>query len=292
MLGKVFGFGRALGLVTLLFVELCLLIAFRPLFWVIESLGGGDLSLADRFMSLMTRGLIIVSGVSINVTRPLSHSALVSRPPSRVVFMYNHCSNYDPIIMQCLQSYKLRYIYKKELSRIPLFGWVLRLYNHLAIDRKNLADAVACLDSAASRIAKEGCNCAIAPEGTRSRTGELLPFKKGPFHLAVAANATIVPVIIRGAYDLLPPRSKLPRGGAVNVEYLDPIKPPPPSGSGGSEHVDAVLKQVRDAFEKALSEEGKRKAPPIERRSWAARTLPSLCWLALLSLGYLRYFHR
>jgi 1-acyl-sn-glycerol-3-phosphate acyltransferase len=141
---------------------------------------------------------------------------------TRTIFMYNHTSNLDPVIVQSVVATK--FVYKKELSMVPIFGWVLYLYNNVSIDRKDRKKAIESLNAAVKRVVDKNQSVAISPEGTRSKSGELQEFKKGPFHLARQAKARIVPVVIEGAHALLPPKSVLLSGGCVRVTLLEPIE--------------------------------------------------------------------
>ncbi|HJU83055.1 MAG TPA: lysophospholipid acyltransferase family protein [Holophagaceae bacterium] len=123
-----------------------------------------------------------------------------------VVFVGNHASLFDPPLMiSTLPSHPV-FIAKRELALVPFLGWVIWLADFIFIDRGRLERAKASLASAVRRV-HEGQSVVVFPEGTRSRSGELLPFKKGSFLLAKEAGAEVVPVAIHGGSVILPPGS-------------------------------------------------------------------------------------
>lgn len=127
-------------------------------------------------------------------------------PNKRYIVMSNHRSHYDiPLIVLSLPG-SIRMLTKKELLKVPIWGAGLKAGEFVAIDRKNLKQAKK--DLARARAAMEsGIVLWIAPEGTRSRTGRLGPFKKGGFIMAIESGVTIIPVGIRGSEKVLPPKT-------------------------------------------------------------------------------------
>jgi len=139
------------------------------------------------------------------------------------IFMVNHQSNIDiPILVQSLIRFQLRWIAKKELLWVPLFGWAMWASKHITVDRSDPLDAVKSLERAKRRIAA-GISIVVFPEGTRSRDGRLLPFKKGGFLLAAKTRTRIVPVTIVGSAILLPAGAWRLRAGAIDVFVDKPI---------------------------------------------------------------------
>jgi 1-acyl-sn-glycerol-3-phosphate acyltransferase len=135
----------------------------------------------------------------------------------KYVFMVNHQSNVDiPVLINSLTQFQLRWIAKKELLWVPFFGWAMWASKHIAIDRTNPLGAVKTLERAKERIAA-GISVVVFPEGTRSRDGKLLRFKKGGFLLAVQTGTPIVPVTINGSGALLPSGDWRLRPGTIEV---------------------------------------------------------------------------
>lgn len=172
-------------------------------------------------------------------------------PDVPVVFMYSHASNLDPLAIGAVAPCPLRFIGKKAIFLIPLFGWLFMLYGHIPIDRHNRESAIESLKSAARSVRRSKASIAISPEGTRSVTGHLQKFKKGPFHLAAHTRMPIVPVIINDAYDLMPVGHILPHSGVLTIRYLEPIMPP--EGNDPID-VDHLSRTVRVAMLQGLSE--------------------------------------
>jgi 1-acyl-sn-glycerol-3-phosphate acyltransferase len=142
-----------------------------------------------------------------------------------------------------------RFIAKKQLAAIPLFGWAMRAGRFIFIDRQNSVSARLSIAEAARRI-RAGQSVVLFPEGTRSRDGRLGPFKKGGFHLAVDSGADIVPLAIRGTRELMPRGSLLIRAGAVSLDIDEPI----PTAGLSPEAVDALLDRARGRIAEMLGQ--------------------------------------
>jgi 1-acyl-sn-glycerol-3-phosphate acyltransferase len=124
----------------------------------------------------------------------------------KIIIISNHESLLDiPIIYAGLTG-PIRMVAKKELSRVPIWGRAMKLADVPLIDRKNKKEAVKSLQFAGSLLEK-GIKIWIAPEGTRTRDGQLQKFKKGAFVMAIQTGATIIPVGIKGAYDIMPAKT-------------------------------------------------------------------------------------
>jgi 1-acyl-sn-glycerol-3-phosphate acyltransferase len=136
------------------------------------------------------------------------------------VFIANHQSIVDIWVMLGLVPSNTRFVAKQELFRIPIFGWALATTGCIPVNRANRAEAIRSLGVAAERI-RAGRSVVLYPEGTRSRDGSLQPFKKGAFHLALAAGVPVVPVAITGSFGVVPPRTLRVRPGRVDV-WIDP----------------------------------------------------------------------
>jgi 1-acyl-sn-glycerol-3-phosphate acyltransferase len=165
------------------------------------------------------------------------------------VVMSNHASHYDvPILFQSWPS-TIRMVAKTELYRVPVFGAAMTAAGFIEIDRSNRDRAIASLNVARERLAK-GISVWIAPEGTRSRTGEIGTFKKGGFVLAMETELPILPVGIAGSRDILPAGTRaVQRGVRVHVVLGKPIAPPPLSSRNDSR--DRLMAEVRTAIEAA-----------------------------------------
>jgi len=144
------------------------------------------------------------------------------RRTASCILMPNHQSNFDiPVLLGCLPV-QFRWLAKKELFNIPLFGRSMRGCGYISIDRSDRRAAFKSLATAAQRI-RQGVSVLIFPEGTRSRDGRILPFKKGGFVLAVDAGVPVVPIVIHGTRRIMPKGRFLVQSGPVVMKILPPI---------------------------------------------------------------------
>jgi 1-acyl-sn-glycerol-3-phosphate acyltransferase len=144
--------------------------------------------------------------------------------PSRaVVFCSNHESNVDPpVLFQALHR-RLHILFKAELKKLPILGKVMVAGGFVPVEREKKEASMASIDMAADSI-RAGNSFLIFPEGTRSRTSELLPFKKGGFIMAIKAQAPIVPVAVSGGRESMHKGSWLVRPVMVDVRIGKPIE--------------------------------------------------------------------
>jgi 1-acyl-sn-glycerol-3-phosphate acyltransferase len=170
-------------------------------------------------------------------------------PEQPYVFMVNHASSLDIWAMFVVIPRRVRMIAKKQLARIPLFGWGMWAGRFIFIDRQNGVAARRSIDEAGRRI-HDGESVLIFPEGTRTRDGTLGPFKKGGFYLAAKAGVPIVPVALRGTRELMPRGSYLLRSGTVKAIIGEAI-----ATQGLSDEERATLdERVRSVVEAMLAE--------------------------------------
>ena len=159
------------------------------------------------------------------------------------VFMANHQSSFDIFTLIAGLPVSFKFILKRELLKIPLFGLVLRKMHYIAIDRKNRAVAIKTINKAVS-ILREGESILIFPEGTRSRDGQLLPFKKGGFHLAIKSKCDIVPISISGSREIL--RKKGTMKGKRTI--IMAIGRPVPVTVYSEDNITGLIDSVREAI--------------------------------------------
>ncbi len=129
----------------------------------------------------------------------------------------NHVSQFDIVVLTAITPVSIGYVAKKELFSVPFLGWLMKANGHIPIDRSSGKKAIKSI-IAAAEIVREGNNIVIFPEGTRSRDGDLLPFKKGVFHLCTRTGVPLVPVYILGTYDVMKPDSLAVHPGKVYVK--------------------------------------------------------------------------
>lgn len=173
--------------------------------------------------------------------------------PSRTyVVMSNHQSHYDVAILYYVLGGNVRMVAKKELFDLPVFGRAIREAGFVSVDRGNTERAIASLARAKEHLAA-GTHLWIAPEGTRSPTGELLPFKKGGFHIALDMHAPVLPITIRGTREVLRAKGFRSRPGVeVEVTIHPAIEPERHAGLDRKAARDALMADVERAIASAL----------------------------------------
>lgn len=184
------------------------------------------------FSQRMIRLLMLAIGV-----RVFAHGTEHLDPDKGYVYMVNHSSFLDPFVLGARIPQFLVGVEKAENFKIPIYGWIIRWWGHVAIVREDREKALAAIESAKKTVLN-GTSIAIAPEGTRSRDGRVAPFKKGGFHLAKGAHAQIVPVSIEGVHDVNPDRKFRLRTGVVHVTFHPPIDAEAPE-------LDELIETVR-----------------------------------------------
>ena len=167
---------------------------------------------------------------------------------SPAIYITNHTSLLDVLIAMWLCPLGGCGIAKKEIARIPFFGWAYWLSGHLLIDRGDREGAIAALEATAEVVRRHRLSIWIWPEGTRSRDGRLLSFRKGFAHLAIATGLPVVPVVLHGAHLRLPDRSFRLMPGALEVEVMEPID----TRSWKRETLDEHVEQVHEIVRRAL----------------------------------------
>jgi 1-acyl-sn-glycerol-3-phosphate acyltransferase len=165
------------------------------------------------------------------------------------LYCINHRSNVDVVAFEALfpRCPKLRGLYKAEVGKIPVLGRAMRLVGFVPVDRANRASAVASVDAAASRLAA-GDSFIIAPEGTRARGEQMLPFKKGGFVMAIKAQVPVVPVALHGTAEAMPRGRFWVKPGVVHVEVGAPI----PTTGLTLDDRDRLMETVRARMEAML----------------------------------------
>lgn len=166
-------------------------------------------------------------------------------PCGTYVFMSNHASNLDPPILVPLIPRRTSVLVKKELYRIPIFGTAMRLASLVPVDRTDREKAIESLREG-EKVLLAGINMMVFVEGTRSPDGRLLPFKKGPFYLAMESRTPIVPVTIIGTHQLQPKGQMFWKSGEVRIVFHRPID------CCVDDDRDALIAKVRDAIASAL----------------------------------------
>ena len=171
----------------------------------------------QRCMHECCRNILRWSGVTVVVHDPRRMSETEG-----YVYMSNHVSWYDIFALAAVIP-RYTWIAKAELARIPLFAQAARAAGIIFIDRDNLKAAFESYKVAAVHV-QRGRSVVICPEGTRGLAYHLRPFNKGPFVLAIASGAPIIPTLVYGTREVMPKGSFLIRGGTVHIHFLDPVE--------------------------------------------------------------------
>lgn len=209
------------------------------------------LALALRWKGLLyilghigVRLALVTSGISFRVHHrervPLDHA---------VVFCSNHQSNVDPPVLFEALHPRMHILYKHEIDQIPLLARAFRLGGFIPVDRRNREASMRSIETGARSI-QSGNSFLIFPEGTRSRTDELLPFKKGGIHMAILAQAPILPIAITGGRAAMQKGSWLIRPVTIDINVGEPI----PTAGMTSDNRDALITEVRARIEALLRE--------------------------------------
>ena len=170
---------------------------------------------AHKVANLWARMLLWLTSTRVNVIG--RENVLLGKPQ---IFMANHQSDFDILIVMAHIPGQFCWIAKKELFKIPIFGRAMRSAGYIEIDRQNHEKAMKSLDEAAQKI-REGKSVVTFPEGTRSKDRTIKPFKQGLFHLAIKAGVPIVPISIIGAHEIMPKRTLQVRPGKITM-IIDP----------------------------------------------------------------------
>lgn len=174
--------------------------------------------MADPAPRRWARGILRAAACSVKV-EGLGH--LREEGPQIVVA--NHQSWFDVFALAAHLPVRYRFVAKKELRRIPIFGPAWQAAGHVSIDRDDLSSAIEALEEAADGIQKEAVTVVMFPEGTRSPTGELLSFKKGAFVLAIQARVPVVPIAVLGTHEIMPKGSWRITPGEITLRIGEPL---------------------------------------------------------------------
>ncbi|HWC18203.1 MAG TPA: lysophospholipid acyltransferase family protein [Terriglobales bacterium] len=172
-------------------------------------------------------------------------------PDATYIFMCNHVSNLDPPILIPKLPRRTSVLVKKELFQVPVLGRAMLMGDLVPVDRRNREAAVNSMKHA-EEVMGRGLNMTVFPEGTRSPDGRLLPFKKGPFYLAIDSGIPVVPVTILGSEALMPKGSTTIHPGTVRLVFHQPISPM--QFSGKEELIAAVRQAVSSELPASLRE--------------------------------------
>ncbi len=218
--------------------EIILVTAFMAVMVILVSFvtKGGDT--AHNIARIWAKCILALSNIKVSV-KGLSNL----KPGRSYIYMPNHMSNFDIPVLQAYLPVQFRWLAKAELYKIPIFGYAMKRAGYISIDRFNRKSAIESLNKAA-KIIRDGVSIIIFPEGTRSRTNKIQPFKKGGFFLAVDSGVPIIPIIIRGTERIMPKKQMSIKPGNVTLEITRPIN----SSDYTRKTKDDLMEKVRDIF--------------------------------------------
>lgn len=175
----------------------------------------------------------------------VNRSPLVKKDTS-YVFVANHQSAYDIFSIYGFLGYQYKWMMRKALTNIPFIGWACRAAGHILVDTKTAAGIKATITDAEKKL-QGGVSLVVFPEGRRTNTGKMGPFKSGAFRLAVEFGLPIVPVTIDGAYRVMPRNTFNVTPGTITLTVHDPIMP-----STDGFNIVQVSDECRVAIQSAL----------------------------------------
>jgi len=231
-----------LASLTLLFT-IVLLSVPAALFCIPWAILTGNVSPLYKSAMAIIRTAFHLGGIRIIAT------GLETVPPGTAcIFMANHVSNLDPPALLPFIPGRTSAFVKRPLMRIPILGWGLKLGNFIPVDRSGSATRAQESVAAARRVLESGVHITTFVEGTRSRDGRMLPFKKGPFYLAMETGAPCIPVSLWGTESMMKKGSVRITPGIVHLVFHPPVYP--------AEYAtrDALLNAVRTAIASDLPE--------------------------------------
>lgn len=178
-----------------------------------------------KISKLHSWGLLTACGIRLTVKG--LENVDITKP---YVYVPNHASLFDiPLIIAGFPG-QIRMLYKKELERVPFFGWGLKFSNwYFPVDRRHAQKAAKSIDAVVESL-KQGSSFLLFAEGTRTTDGKLQVFKRGAFNIAVRAGVPVVPVTVNGSYKILQKGSIAIHPGPVTLIFDKPIMPPATNG--------------------------------------------------------------
>jgi len=198
---------------------------------------------------LWCRPMLLFSGVKV-IVNGTEH---IRKSTKGFLLLFNHSSYFDIPVLYAYFPRTFRFGAKIELFKVPFFGKAMEICGVLPIDRRNRSQVMKIYDAAAARVAA-GESFALAPEGTRQSEPRLGPFKRGPFEFAINAGMDIVPIVLTGAFNVMPRNTILINAGAWSRTVVMDIFPPISTASYTLENVEQLQNKVREIM-----------TPPSER---------------------------
>jgi 1-acyl-sn-glycerol-3-phosphate acyltransferase len=172
-----------------------------------------------KISKIFSGGILLISEIKLEVTGIEN-----IEKDKTYVFVSNHASQYDIVVLQKTIPNRMAMIFKKELAKIPFFGWQLAMGPYVMIDRENYEKAMRSIEEAKEKMKKQNISIVVFAEGTRSKTGEIQPFKRGAFRLATKVGYPIIPTTVVGSNKIMPKGTYKLRRGTIKVHFDKPIQ--------------------------------------------------------------------
>lgn len=169
------------------------------------------------------------------------------QPGQSYILVANHLSLVDIYLLYGFTGLDLKWVMKKELRRVPVLGKACEMMGHIYVDRSNTEAALQSIEAARERV-RDGMCVVFFPEGTRSRTTELRPFKKGAFRMALDLGIPVVPISIHNTQKVLPSDTLDWRPGRVKLIFHEPVQVTP-------ENLNDIARETRQIIVDALESE-------------------------------------
>lgn len=202
------------------YIKLFFIIIYATIISILAMICSLDRSfnLYNLLSKVFAKGIFLISGVRVTI------SGLENIDPNGTyVLVSNHSSQFDIPAIQWTSPVRTSFLYKKEINKVPIFGWQLMMGPYVTIDRKNAEKAMQGIQKAKELMSRKNVSVVVFAEGTRSKTGEIQQFKRGAFYLASKVGFPIVPVTITGTSQILPKGKFMIKSGTINVHYDKPI---------------------------------------------------------------------
>jgi 1-acyl-sn-glycerol-3-phosphate acyltransferase len=209
----------------------------------------------DRLSIIWARGILFFAGVRLRI-EGREHV----RRDAHYVIVANHQSLLDAMIMVATMQplTAMRMVAKRTLFKVPVLGWAMRAFGHMAVDHRSMRGSLDGLKKAQSTV-QRAQSTVFFPEGTRSPDGKMLPFHTAAFHIAARAGAKVLPVTISGSREILPKqRLVLVKTGDVSVR----IHPPMDALGTALDEVKKTSDAAREIIERSLDAADRRPAGP------------------------------
>ncbi|MEW6528009.1 MAG: lysophospholipid acyltransferase family protein [Spirochaetota bacterium] len=200
-------------------------------------------NLAFNISKIWAWTMLIVTGVRVHIK-----GREKIKEGMQYVIISNHQSQYDILALVTSLKMQFRWVIKKELLYIPLFGWALYAAKNVFIDRSNREKAIASINKAVNRL-PQGVSILVFAEGTRSKDGSLQKFKKGGFTIAIERKMPILPVVVKGSRKILPKGSLIFHSGNIEVVVCNPI----PVDQYTHESIEELINITHNVIEHELS---------------------------------------